>query len=65
MSYVKKDEDADQVMIKLDRTSVFQDGTLFPLALIQTSKHSSGPDPPPQLDCLILLPSRLEDAAPS
>lgn len=26
MSYVKKDEDADQVMIKLDRTSVFQDG---------------------------------------
>lgn len=27
MSYVKKDEDADQVMIKLDRTSVFQDGT--------------------------------------
>lgn len=33
MSYVKKDEDADQVMIKLDRTSVFQDGTrLLPLA---------------------------------
>ena len=33
MSYVKKDEDADQVMMKLDRTSVFQDGihiTLFP-----------------------------------
>ena len=28
MSYVKKDEDADQVMIKLDRTSVFQDGRL-------------------------------------
>lgn len=27
MSYMKKDEDADQVMIKLDRTSVFQDGT--------------------------------------
>lgn len=26
MSYMKKDEDADQVMIKLDRTSVFQDG---------------------------------------
>jgi hypothetical protein len=23
---MKKDEDADQVMIKLDRTSVFQDG---------------------------------------
>lgn len=28
MSYVKKDEDADQVMIKLDRTSVFQDGRI-------------------------------------
>jgi coatomer protein complex subunit gamma len=28
MSYGKKDEDADQVMIKLDRTSVFQDGGL-------------------------------------
>lgn len=27
MSYMKKDEDADQVMMKLDRTSVFQDGT--------------------------------------
>lgn len=26
MSYMKKDEDADQAMIKLDRTSVFQDG---------------------------------------
>lgn len=26
MSYMKKDEDADQTMIKLDRTSVFQDG---------------------------------------
>ncbi|KAJ5861440.1 uncharacterized protein N7529_008750 [Penicillium soppii] len=29
MSYVKKDEDADQVMIKLDRTAVFQDARLF------------------------------------
>ena len=27
MSYVKKDEDADQGMIKVDRTSVFQEGT--------------------------------------
>ncbi|KGO78244.1 hypothetical protein PITC_036120 [Penicillium italicum] len=26
MSYMKKNEDEDQVMIKLDRTSVFQDG---------------------------------------
>jgi hypothetical protein len=30
MSYMKKDEDADQTMIKLDRTSVFQDGTTLP-----------------------------------
>ncbi|EEH34071.1 coatomer subunit gamma-1 [Paracoccidioides lutzii Pb01] len=29
MSYVKKDEDADQIMMKLDRTSVFQDARLF------------------------------------
>lgn len=38
MSYMKKDEDADQVMIKLDRTSVFQDGKLpaksLPLAML-------------------------------
>jgi hypothetical protein len=27
MSYAKKDEDADQLGFKLDRTSVFQDGT--------------------------------------
>jgi len=45
MSYVKKDEDADQVMIKLDRTTVFQDGTQFPLARIKF-KHSLGPDVP-------------------
>jgi coatomer subunit gamma len=28
MSYAKKDEDADQLGFKLDRTSVFQDGTV-------------------------------------
>ena len=33
MSYMKKDEDADQVMIKLDRTSVFQDGTWSAMGL--------------------------------
>lgn len=27
MSYAKKDEDADHSSFKLDRTSVFQDGT--------------------------------------
>jgi hypothetical protein len=30
MSYAKKDEDADQLGFKLDRTSVFQDGTMPP-----------------------------------
>ncbi|KAI1972539.1 coatomer subunit gamma [Ophidiomyces ophidiicola] len=29
MSYVKKDEDADQTMMNLDRTTVFQDARLF------------------------------------
>jgi coatomer subunit gamma len=29
MSYAKKDEDADQLGFKLDRTSVFQDGTIY------------------------------------
>ncbi|WEW60558.1 coatomer subunit gamma [Emydomyces testavorans] len=29
MSYMKKDEDADQTMMKLDRTTVFQDARLF------------------------------------
>ncbi|EEP80663.1 hypothetical protein UREG_05505 [Uncinocarpus reesii 1704] len=29
MSYVKRDEDADQTMMKLDRTTVFQDARLF------------------------------------
>ncbi|KAJ5434460.1 Coatomer/clathrin adaptor appendage Ig-like subdomain [Penicillium cf. griseofulvum] len=29
MSYMKRNEDEDQVMIKLDRTSVFQDARLF------------------------------------
>ncbi|PGH13431.1 hypothetical protein AJ80_06299 [Polytolypa hystricis UAMH7299] len=29
MSYMKKDEDADQTMMKLDRTQVFQDARLF------------------------------------
>ena len=28
MSYGKKDEDADQAIVKVDRTSVFQEGTL-------------------------------------
>lgn len=27
MSYGKKDEDADQAIVKVDRTAVFQEGT--------------------------------------
>ena len=27
MSYSKKDEDADQAIVKVDRTAVFQEGT--------------------------------------
>lgn len=29
MSYGKKDEDADQGIVKVDRTAVFQEGTDF------------------------------------
>jgi hypothetical protein len=36
MSYVKKDEDADQMMMKLDRTTVFQDGVLLPNGKLAT-----------------------------
>lgn len=39
MSYMKKDEDADQVMIKLDRTSVFQDGMHTPPGAAETKTH--------------------------
>ena len=30
MSYGKKDEDADQAIVKVDRTAVFQEGTVKP-----------------------------------
>lgn len=35
MSYVKKDEDADQGMLKLDRTVVFQDGEFSDAAWLE------------------------------
>jgi len=45
MSYAKKDEDADQLGFKLDRTSVFQDGTMpaspFPLPATTLTDHST------------------------
>jgi coatomer protein complex subunit gamma len=34
MSYSKKDEDADQAIFKVDRTSVFQEGKLPQLTLL-------------------------------
>ena len=32
MSYGKRDEDAEQSVVKVDRTSVFQEGTAITLA---------------------------------
>ncbi len=34
MSYSKKDEDADSALMRVDRTSVFQEGQLKPLPSI-------------------------------
>jgi hypothetical protein len=34
MSYSKKDEDADQAIMRVDRTSVFQEGETAPLYAI-------------------------------
>ena len=36
MSYGKKDEDADQAIVKVDRTAVFQEGIIEPKLL---SRH--------------------------
>ena len=37
MSYGKKDEDADQAIVKVDRTAVFQEGNVHHLPRIITS----------------------------
>lgn len=39
MAYMKKDEDADQAMIKLDRTHVFQEGKTGRRVLAPTDCH--------------------------
>ena len=70
MSYMKKDEDADSVMIKLDRTSVFQDGRLpaMPLAmrLIRATSHCTLLTRPfVQLDSSIPPRSRRGHVVPS
>lgn len=39
MAYMKKDEDADQAMIKLDRTTVFQEGKTGRRVLAPTDCH--------------------------
>ena len=36
MSYSKKDEDADQAIVKVDRTAVFQEGTYYVRSSSQT-----------------------------
>lgn len=36
MSYGKKDEDAEQAVFKVDRTSVFQEGSARTYARLQT-----------------------------
>ena len=33
MSYGKKDEDADQAIVKVDRTAVFQEGKMLELGM--------------------------------
>ena len=56
MSYGKKDEDADQAIVKVDRTSVFQEG------MCQVcSVHRAATDGTLQRDCSIPRPYRLED----
>lgn len=62
MSYMKKDEDADQVMIKLDRTSVFQDGRTIP-QWIYPPGHSPLYGPLPDTDLVILI-ARLFNSSP-
>ena len=50
MSYGKRDEDADQAIVKVDRTAVFQEGLRNPLnvnklELISIAKHGSSIPP--------------------
>lgn len=64
MSYVKKDEDADPVMIRLDRTSVFQDGELIVfLGMCVCCLLTGQSCVSLQHDCSIPLPSRREYVA--
>ena len=40
MSYSKKDEDADQAIVKVDRTAVFQEGKPSPLTVPPTTDRA-------------------------
>src|SRR3954468_23316264 len=62
MSYAKKDEDADHSSFKLDRTSVFQDGTIttLPRSLLLCLEPPT--NPLYQHDSSTPLPYHLENA---
>ena len=49
MSYSKKDEDADQAIVKVDRTAVFQEGTCHIRSSSQTISLTLGYSSPVQL----------------
>jgi hypothetical protein len=69
MSYSKKDEDADQAIMKVDRTSVFQEGQRTPLGppsqlnqdspTVQLFTYTAAKMPnPPHKDCPSTLHGR-------
>ena len=60
MSYGKKDEDADQAIVKVDRTSVFQEGMCQVV-----SSHRVPTNGTLQRDYSIPPPYRLEDVVSS
>jgi hypothetical protein len=57
MSYVKKDEDADQGMIKVDRTSVFQEGMGSNRSDPPKLKHNS-----PAIQHISCIPSKMSNS---
>lgn len=54
MSYMKKDEDAEASLLKLDRTSVFQEGVLIPCFSRPVDQSASRLDK----DIRIMIPGR-------
>ena len=60
MSYGKKDEDADQAIVKVDRTSVFQEGSCQAV-----NAHGVSADSSLQRDYSTPPPYRREDVVSS